>query len=183
MESLSERLRGRESFRKTLEDLSTLYQSELYEKSPADKAIGRESIQRHVLGASPRKQTLPLLHESPALETVLHHLNVSSEIGTGPYDRQQEARTLYEKKVKMLDNLKSVNSSAESSLTSQLISVDFVSQLLSSSLNGDSSFEQEKKFAALEAQLGFVQKGIEGLDLDALYRQDKVQDNFVERWM
>ena len=165
MDTLSERLRDRKSFRQTLETLSTLYQSDFYE--PSWTGISKlESMQMPSLGANQqRKQALQLFSESPALESFPRRLGISSEAVFGAHEEEGGTHILHEKQKQMLGHWKNMSISADSPLVAQLTPMDSVSQLLSCALNEDSPFgwslsntEQEDKFAALEKQLGLSRR-------------------------
>lgn len=192
-ENLTERLRDRKSFRETLEALTAVYQLELGDDSPKEPArretLRRRSVQALMLGATARTPAAPL-QESLAFENLLRRLGIPSESAFQSQKENGGARMLYEKEAYMLECLRNLGIAADSPLAAQLIPMDLASRLLSSCLNADSPFEatlsnadQEKRLAALEAQLGLVQKGIEGLNLDILYQRDKAQDRFLERWL
>lgn len=175
MESLSQRLRQRQSFCEMLEALLTLYESETYEPSKYSKGESMSmpgKIQQHV-------------SKKPAFEGFLRRLGVSpgaavTEEGSG--------RVLREKKEQLLDHWTDMSAPTGSGLARLLAAMDSASQLLSCSLNRDAPLgwslwnsEQEEKFLMLESELGLVQRGIEGLDLDVL-QNVKTRDRFVERW-
>lgn len=201
-EDLTERLRDRKSFRETLEALTALYQSELADQS-LDKSARRESLRRQSMQATtqrvttPRKLSVPPSESTTAVASLLRRLGINpasiadfeDKGGSGGGGGGGGAHKLHEKRANSLENLSNLHAAAESPLATQLIPMDSASQRLSSSLNADSSFafslpdaDQEKRLGSLEAQLGLVQRGIEGLDLNVLRQRDKAQDRFVERW-
>lgn len=192
-ENLTERLRDRKSFRVTLEALADLYQAERGDRSSAKPArretLQRYSLQARMLQATPRKSVVPF-PESSAFERILRRLGISSDLAFQPPEENREPHILYEKKYHMLNYLHNMGTAVDSPLMPQLTPMDSASQLLSFSLHADSPFErslsnadQERRLGALETQLGQVQKGIEGLNLDIFYQRDKAQDRFLERWL
>lgn len=195
-ESLTQRLQDRESYCQTLESLIRTYRSEVgdpfSEKTPArrETMLRRRSMQPQLLCSSPGKQTAPApLPESQALASVLRRLGLSSESVFRSEQEDGGANALHEKKSHMLEYFQTLGMGADLPLVTELTPTDRASRLLSSSLHADSYFEisfsnieQDQSLAELEAQLGFVQKGVENLNLDALHRRDKNQDKFLERW-
>lgn len=192
-ENLTERLRDRKSFRGTLEALADLYQTERGDRSSAKPArretLQRYSLQARMLQATPRNSAVPF-PESSALERILRRLGISSDSAFQPPEENGEPHILYEKKYHMLNYLHNMGTAVDSPLMPQMTPMDSASQLLSFSLHADSPFkrslsntDQERRLGALETQLGQVQKGIEGLNLDIFYQRDKAQDRFLERWL
>lgn len=144
-------------------------------------------MQPQSLFSSPEKQTAPL-PESQALASLLRRVGLSSESVFKSEKEDGGANALYEKKSHMLEYFRTLGIGADLPLVTELIPTDRASRL-SSSLHADSYFEtslsnieQDQSLAELEAQLGFVQKGVENLNLDALHQRDKNQDRFLERW-
>lgn len=191
-ESLTKRLQDRESFCQTLESLMTVYRSEVgdpfSEKTPSRRdTLKRRSIPP-LLPNSPEKRLVPLL-ESQSLESLLRRLGVSSESVFKSEEEDGGANTLYEKRSHMLEYFRTLGVGADLPLVAELIPTDRASRLLSSSLHADSAFvtslsdvEQDLRLSELEAQLGLVQKGLEKLDMEAIYQRDKNQEKFLERW-
>lgn len=90
----------------------------------------------------------------------------------------------------MLEFLSHLSIGTDSPLAAHLNPTDQATELLKSALYSDSSYEvslldasQEESVSALEKKLGFVQKGIEGVNLDILLQRDKAQEKFLERWL
>jgi hypothetical protein len=193
-ESLTERLQDRESYCQTLGSLINTYRSEVGDSFSEKTTFKREtmlrrrSMQPQSLFSSPGKQTAPL-PESQALASLLRRVGLSSESVFKSEKEDGGANALYEKKSHMLEYFRTLGIVADLPLVTELIPTDRASRLLSSSLHADSYFEtslsnieQNQSLAELEAQLGFVQKGVENLNLDALHQRDKNQDRFLERW-
>jgi hypothetical protein len=74
-------------------------------------------------------------------------------------------------------------------LFTQLAPADSALHLLASGLHANSHYEVslrdpklEKALAGLESELGELQNGVRGLDLDVLHQRDKTRDRFLERW-
>jgi hypothetical protein len=74
-------------------------------------------------------------------------------------------------------------------LVTQLAPADRALHLLSSVLHANSDYEVslrdpelEKALSGLEGELGELQMGVQGLDMDVLHQRDKTRDRFLERW-
>jgi hypothetical protein len=129
------------------------------------------------------------LSESQALATTLRRTGLTfesvfhSEVGDG------DVSALFEKKEHMMECLHGYSIAADSPLVAEMISSDRATRLVSSSLNADSHFWasltkgiHEEKLSELGLQLGYIQKGIETLDLDVLHQRDRNQEKFMEKW-
>ncbi|BCR89107.1 uncharacterized protein ACHE_50305S [Aspergillus chevalieri] len=192
--SLTQRLRDRESYCQTLESVINTYRSEVGDPfsektiSRRETMLRRRSMQPQSLFSSPGKQTAPL-PESQALASLLRRVGLSSESVFKSEEEIGGANALHEKKSHMLEYFRTLGIGADLPLVTELIPTDRASRLLSSSLHADSYFEtslsnieQDQSLTELEAQLGFVQKGVENLNLDALHQRGKNQNKFLERW-
>lgn len=192
-EDLTSHLQDRESFCQTLEGLMTTYRSEIgdpfSEKAPSRReTLKRRSLPPQSLSNSPEKRLAPF-PESQALASFLRRLGLSPESVSKSEEEDGGANALYKKRSHMLEYFRTLGIGADSPLVAELIPTDRASRLLSSSLHADSHFEtslsdaeQDVRLTGLEAQLGFVQKGVEKLNLDALYQRDKHHDKFLEQW-
>ncbi|KAL2002058.1 hypothetical protein VTN02DRAFT_740 [Thermoascus thermophilus] len=195
IEGIIERLRDCQSYHDTMEVLATAYKSE-FDNGPTTQSSRRGTLQRDSFQTSwatprseKRKSTSPLA-ESQALEGFLRRLGISLDSVCKPPEEGGGRDSLYEKKLRMLERLHNLEIAADTPLIAQLSSADQAAQLLDSSLHADSSFRislsdvsQEQKLAALEEELGSIQKGIEGINLDVLYQKDKTQEKFIEKWL
>lgn len=137
-----------------------------------------------------KRKSISPLSESQALEGFLRRLGISLDSVCKPPEQGGGKDSLYEKKLRMLERLHNLGIAADTPLVAHLSSADQAAQLLDSSLHADSSFRvslsdvsQEQKLASLEEELGLVQKGIEGINLDVLYQRDKTREKFMERWL
>ena len=191
-ESLTKRLQDRESFCQTLESLNTAYRSEVgdpfSEKTPSRRNTLKRRSMPPLLPKSPEKRLAPP-PESQSLESLLRRLGVFWESVFKSEEEDGGANALYEKRSHMLEYFRTLGVGADLPLVAELNPTDRASRLLSSSLHADSSFvtslsdvEQDQRLSELEAQLRLVQKGVERLDMDAIYQRDKNQEKFLERW-
>lgn len=192
-ESLTQRLQDRGSLCQTLGSLLATYRSEVgdpfSEKTPSRReTLKRRSIPPQLPPTSPEKR-LATLPESQALTSLLRRIGLSSESVFKSEEEDGGANALHEKKSHMLECFRNLGIGADLPLTGELIPTDRASRLLSSSLHADSYFEtslsgieQDNRLTELEAQLGLIQKGVEKLNMDALYQRDRDQDKFLERW-
>ncbi|KAJ5946262.1 hypothetical protein N7454_003101 [Penicillium verhagenii] len=182
----------RESSCELLEHITTLYQAETIGQLVTQPGSRRESIRRRSLQPgmifgttrSPAPTT-----EQPSLENLLRRIGLSPESVLHPRAEDGGAEGLYEKRIHMSEAVRNLEIAAESPLVAHLGHSDSASQLLASSLHGNSRFEtslqdpgQAGALLGLEAELASLQKGVQGLNLNVLHQRDKTQAKFLERW-
>ncbi|KAJ5898588.1 hypothetical protein N7504_008876 [Penicillium tannophilum] len=191
-QALTTQLADRESSCELLEQIATLYQAEIVSRLVTQPSSRRESIRRRslqpgmILGAARTPAPMP---EQPSLETLLRRLGLSPESVLHPRAEDGGAQGLYEKRIHMSETIRNLEIAAELPLVVHLGHSDSSSQLLASSLHGNSRFEtslrdsgQEGALLGLETELASLQKGVERLDLNVLHQRDKTQAKFLERW-
>lgn len=191
-QALTAQLADRESSCELLEQIATLYQAETANQLVTQPPSRRESIRRRslqpgmILGAARNPAPMP---EQPSLETLLRRVGLSPESVLHPRAEDGGAQGLYEKRILMSENIRNLEIAAGLPLVAHLGHSDSSSQLLASSLHGNSLFEtslrdsgQEGALLGLESELASLQKGVEGLNLTVLHQRDKTHAKFLERW-
>lgn len=199
-EHATERLENHRSHRMALETISNTYKTELGDKSITQPSNKRKSMRRETMRTTgsfsgrpkdlERRDSVSKTEGFEALETLLRRLGISlSALLDAAECGPTIATTLHEKKQRMLEMVSGLHNGVDSPLATHLDAIDHASQLLSSALHADSNSGisltdtmQEKKLEGLENQIGQVQKGMEGINLEILQR-DKVQEKFMERWL
>jgi len=151
-------------------------------------ALRRDTLQESApkaLDYDKRQKTSTV--EPSSLERFLRRLGVPEDLSSGTSDSTDFLRN---KRHDMLEFLSHLGIGADSPLAAYLDPTDQATELLKSALHSDSSYavslldaSQEESVSALEEKLGFVQKGIEGVNLDILHQRDKAQEKFLERWL
>lgn len=183
-------LQDRQSFCETLKALATVYQSEISNRplDPSDRENSRRRSMQPALHSSPGKPTIQT-PDLQNLETVFRRFGLSSKSIFQPEEQNRSGLALHEKKLQLQECLTGLDVAADSSLVSMLASTDSANQQLAVALNSDSEFgttlsnpDLEKRLSALEGRLGFVQRGMENLNLDVLYQRDKAQAQFMDKW-
>ncbi|KAJ5368798.1 uncharacterized protein N7496_008558 [Penicillium cataractarum] len=192
-QTLTQHLHERESSCELLEQLATLYQSEvgnpLVTQPPSRReSLRRRSMQAGLLLAPPRTNPTPL-PEQPALESLLRRIGVSPESVIRPRAEDGGAQGLHEKRIQLSETLRALEMAVDAPLVTRLAPADSALHLLGSGLHANSQYEVslrdlelERALAALEGELGELQRGVRGLDLDVLHQRDKTRDHFLERW-
>ncbi|PGH17995.1 hypothetical protein AJ80_04616 [Polytolypa hystricis UAMH7299] len=197
-EQLAKRLQARQSHRLALNQLAATYKSELHDRRPEKptkpKVQRRSSIRASysasaVRGTVERRLSLSGDDSAPSLESLLRRLGISLSALLEGDSHQAACHILNEKRQRMLDTLENLHSAAESSLAPYMGAADTASQLLSSPLLVDSNFTaslsnstHEQRLSSLESQIGVLQKGINGLNMEVLHQGDRAQGKFIERW-
>ncbi|CEJ60870.1 hypothetical protein PMG11_09425 [Penicillium brasilianum] len=192
-QTLTQHLHERESSCELLEQLATLYQTEvgnpLVTQPPSRReSLRRRSMQAGLLLPAPRTNPTPL-PEQPALESLLRRIGVSPESVIRPRAEDGGAQGLHEKRVQQSETLRALGMAVDAPLFTQLAPADSALHLLASGLHANSHYEVslrdpelDKALAGLESELSELQKGVRGLDLDVLHQRDKTRDWFLERW-
>lgn len=188
MQMLSRQLRARQSFCEALRALIALYQMEAATQSTSVHPSRRHAQRRSMPG--PLAVPTAAQPASQALDSLLRRLGSSSKaVFQSSSQDSGGAHALYEKRTQLAELLRNLVTAAEPSLDAYLSPTDRAMQQLSAALFGDSHFEtsltdleQEGRLAALEAQLKVLQKGVEGLDVEAVYQRDKGRERFLDRW-
>ncbi|KAJ6103237.1 hypothetical protein N7486_005664 [Penicillium sp. IBT 16267x] len=189
---LTAQLADRESSCELLEQIATRYQAETTSQLVAQPSSRRESIRRRslqpgmILGVTRNPAPMP---GQPSLENLLRRVGLSPEFVLHPRAEDGGAQGLYEKRIHMSETIRNFEIAAELPLVAHLVHSDSSSQLLTSSLHGNSRFEtslrdpgQEDALLGLESELASLQKGVQGLNLNVLHQRDKTQVKFLERW-
>lgn len=192
-QTLTQHLHDRESSCELLEQLATLYQTEvgnpLITQPPSRReSLRRRSMQASLLLAPPRTNPSPI-PEQPALESLLRRIGVPPESVIRPRAEDGGAQGLHEKRIQLSETLRALGMAVDVPLITQLAPADSALRLLGSGLHANSQYEVslrdaelEGALAGLEGELGELQRGVRGLDLDVLHRRDKTRDRFLERW-
>lgn len=192
-ETITKQLNERESSCELLEQLATLYQTEVGNPLATQPPSRRESLRRRsmqpgLLLTAPRTNTTSQ-PEQPALESLLRRSGVSPESVIRPRAEDGGAQCLHEKRIQLSETLRALGMAVDKPLVSQLVPADKALHLLSSALHANSRYEVslrdmelEEALAGLESELGELQKGVQGLDMDVLHQRDKTRDRFLERW-
>ncbi|KAJ6006540.1 hypothetical protein N7451_004484 [Penicillium sp. IBT 35674x] len=191
-QALTAQLVNRESSCELLEQIATLYQAETASQLVTQPSSRRESIRRRslqpgmILGAARNPAPMP---ERLSLENLLRRVGLSPKSVLHPRADDGGAQGLYEKRIHMSETIRNLENAAELPLVVHLGHSDSSSQLLASSLHGNSRLErslrdpgQEGALLSLETELASLQKGLERLDLNVLHQRDKTQAKFLERW-
>lgn len=175
------------------QQLATLYQTEVGNPLATQPPSRRESLRRRsmqpgLLLTAPRTNTTSQ-PEQPALESLLRRSGVSPESVIRPRAEDGGAQCLHEKRIQLSETLRALGMAVDKPLVSQLVPADKALHLLSSALHANSRYEVslrdmelEEALAGLESELGELQKGVQGLDMDVLHQRDKTRDRFLERW-
>lgn len=194
--SLTQHLNEQESSCELLEQLATLYQTQVgtqLDTQPPSRreSLRRRSIQPGLLLATPRSNPTPQ-PEQPALESLLRRIGVSAESVIRPRAEDsgdRGAQGLHEKRIQFSETLRALGIAVDTPLVTQLAPADRALYLLSSALHANSDYEVslrdpelERALSGLESELEELQRGVQGLDLDVLHQRDKMRDRFVERW-
>ncbi|KAL1967782.1 hypothetical protein VTN77DRAFT_2471 [Rasamsonia byssochlamydoides] len=194
----TEQLLYRQSCRETFEALSTAYKNELRCKQPAGQSSTKKVLRRESslgtvgvpqpTGSIDRVKST-FIPQSQAFESFLRRTGISGVLDNGSSERNSLPRSISEKRFRMVELLQNLSTTADMPLAEYLTPTDRATELLYSALQADSGCQlslvdvsQRQRLADLERQLGLVQKGIEGLNLDILGQRDKAQERFMERW-
>ncbi|KAF7594293.1 hypothetical protein BBP40_009693 [Aspergillus hancockii] len=190
---LTKSLQDRESYCGILETLDFTYRTKVGDQF-SDLSVSRRKTSRRrstqpALMSKLSTKSTGSLSESQSLATVLRRTGLNFESVFQSEENNRGVSALSEKKQHMMECLDGYGIAADSPLLAEMISSDRATRLLSSSLNADSHFGtsltnvvHDAKLSVLGSQLGYLQKGIESLDLDVLYRRDRNQEKFMERW-
>lgn len=194
--SLTQHLNEQESSCELLEQLATLYQTEVGTQLDTQPPSRRESLRRRsmqpgLLLTTPCGNPTPQ-PEQPALESLLRRIGVSAESVIRPRAEDsgdRGAQGLHEKRIQFSETLRALGMAVDTPLVTQLAPADRALYLLSSALHANSDYEVslrdpelERALSGLESELEELQRGVQGLDLDVLHQRDKMRDRFVERW-
>ncbi|KAL2787462.1 vacuolar H+/Ca2+ exchanger [Aspergillus keveii] len=186
-------LQDRESFCAAFEAFASTYRSEVGDQILETTTSRRDTMRRFstlptLTTTQPGKQSGPF-PESEVLSGLLRRIGLSSEAVFHAEEVEGGARALLQERQHMLDGLRHYGIASDSPLAAELIPTDRAIQLLSSSLKADSLFtaslsslEHEKSLTEFESDLSRIQKGMESLNQDVVYRRDKTQEKFLERW-
>ncbi|KAJ5918987.1 hypothetical protein N7466_009930 [Penicillium verhagenii] len=190
--TLKAQLADRESSCELLEHITTLYQAETTSQLVTQPGSRRESIRRRSLQPGMILGTIrnpAPMTEQPSLENLLRRIGLSPESVLHPRAEDGGAEGLHEKRIHMSEAVRNLEIAAESPLVAHLGHSDSASQLLASSLHGNSRFEtslqdpgQAGALLGLETELASLQNGVQGLNLNVLHQRDKTQAKFLERW-
>ncbi|KAJ5896591.1 uncharacterized protein N7473_005990 [Penicillium subrubescens] len=191
--TLTQNLNNQESSHELLEQLATLYQTEvgttqqITQPPSRRESLRRRSIQTNLLLTTPPNPTT--LPEQPALESLLRRIGVSAESVIRPRAEDGGAQGLHEKRIQLSETLRALGMAVDTPLVRELAPADRALYLLESALNVNSDYEVslrdtelERGLNGLEGELEELQRGVKGLDLDVLHQRDKMRDRFVERW-
>ena len=188
---LTKSLQSRESLCGILESFTSTYRLEMGDRFSEQSAPRRETLRRFstqpmAAFAPERVDSAP---ETPVLANLMRRVGLSYESVVGSEERGGGAIELPEKRKQALECLRSYSIAADSPLKDELIPSDQASMLLLSSLETNSHFQtslvdldHERGLEVLESELGLLQKGMQKLDLDVIYRRDKAQSSFMEQW-
>ena len=190
-EAIRESLLDSQLYRETLEKFAGTYRSEIGNQASAQPTKGgplrRDNLPEAAPKASDSDKRQNTSTEPSSLERFLRRLGVPGDLSSGTSDSTD---SLCNKRHDMLEFLSHLSIGTDSPLAAHLNPTDQATELLKSALYSDSSYEvslldasQEESVSALEKKLGFVQKGIEGVNLDILLQRDKAQEKFLERWL
>ncbi|PKY05321.1 hypothetical protein P168DRAFT_268499 [Aspergillus campestris IBT 28561] len=188
---LTKSLQTRESLCGILESFTSTYRLEMGDRFSEQSAPRRDTLRR--LSTAPMAAFAPdrvdSAPETPVLANLMRRVGLSYESVLGSEEKGGGATELAEKRKQALECLRSYSIAADSPLKDELIPKDQASMLLLSSLETNSQFqsslvdlEHERGLEVLESELGRLQKGMQKLDLDVIYRRDKAQSNFMEQW-
>jgi hypothetical protein len=188
--SLTQHLNKQESSHELLQQLATLYQTEVgtthqITQPPSRRdSLRRRSIQPNLLPSNPTP-----LPEQPALESLLRRIGVSPESVIRPRAEDGGAQGLHEKRIQLSETLRALGMAVDTPLVRELAPADRALYLLSEALHANSDYEVslrdrglERALSGLEGELEELQRGVQGLDMDVLHQRDKMRDRFVERW-
>ncbi|KAF5862846.1 hypothetical protein ETB97_011086 [Aspergillus alliaceus] len=186
-------LQDRESFCGTLEALNTIYRTKIGDQF-SDLPVPRR-------GPSARRSNPPTLmstssatrigslSEPQILAAVLRRTGLTFESLFQPKENGRDVNALSEKRQHIIDCLHDYGIAADTPLVADMISSDRATRLLSSSLRANSHFTtlltnaaHEAQLSELESNLARIQKGIEFLDLDVLFRHNEDREKLTERW-
>lgn len=186
------RLRSRQSYRETLDRIARLYKREIHsrpESSTPRKAHRRHSSMPAQLSPRPSPRpasTLPSKQDQfQATTTFLRRLGLSL-----PLDPAMAYQVASEKKREQDQLLHHLATAAQTmALSEPLQKTDQAAELLWTALHSSSDSRpsltdgaQRERLAELEKRLAALQRGIEGVDLEAASRRDRVKEKFLERW-
>ncbi|GLI80673.1 hypothetical protein PoHVEF18_009030 [Penicillium ochrochloron] len=190
--SLTQHLNKQESSHELLEQLATLYQTEVgtthqITQPPSRRdSLRRRSTQPNHLLSNPTPHSNP---EQPALESLLRRIGVSPESVIRPRAEDGGAQGLHEKRIQLSETLRALGMAVDTPLVRELAPADRALYLLSEALHANSDYEVslrdrglERALSGLEGELEELQRGVQGLDMDVLHQRDKMRDRFVERW-
>ncbi|KAF9883459.1 hypothetical protein FE257_003457 [Aspergillus nanangensis] len=191
-ESLTKALKDRESFCGALESFASTYRTEIGDQFLEQSSARRETLRRRSTQVVPTpfsENHIAAHPESQTLASLLRRVGLSFESVFQSEEEDGGVHALSDKREDMVECLRNYGIAADSPLIAEALSTDQAGRLLSSSLHATSNSEvslsdmdHDRKLTDLESQLGLIQKGIERLDLDAVYRRDKNQEKFMERW-
>lgn len=188
---LTKSLQSRESLCGILESFTSTYRLEMGDRFSEQSAPRRETLRRFstqpMAAFAPERVDSAL--ETPVLANLMRRVGLSYESVFGSEEKGGGAIELPEKRKQALECLRSYSIAADSPLKDELIPSDQASMLLLSSLETNSHFQaslvdldHERGLEVLESELGLLQKGMQKLDLDVIYRRDKAQSSFMEQW-
>ncbi|OXV05793.1 hypothetical protein Egran_06439 [Elaphomyces granulatus] len=190
IETIRECLLDSQLYREALENFADTYRYEIGNQASCHPtkggALRRDPLQEAIPNASQTTSTA----EPSSLERFLRRLGVSGDLYVKSSGTSDSTDSLREKRHDILEFLSHLGIGADSPLAAHLNPTDQATELLESALHSDSSYaislldaSQEESVSALEKKLGFVQKGVEGVNLDIIHERDKAQEKFLERWL
>lgn len=192
-ESLTKQLSQRESSCELLEQLASLYQAEVSNSLVTQPPSRRESLRRRsmqpgLLLTAPRSKPAAI-PDQPALESLLRRIGIVPESVIRPRAEDGGTQGLYEKRIQLSETLRALGTAVDAPLVNGLAPGDKAQHLLASALHANSHYETslrdpelEKALSGLESELGELQRGVQGLDMDVLHQRDKTRDRFLEKW-
>ncbi|KAL4889101.1 hypothetical protein BDV59DRAFT_205522 [Aspergillus ambiguus] len=191
-EFLTKSLHDRESFCGAFETFVGTYRSEIGNQFSEQTSSRRDTLKRRSIQQAlkpPTGNAFASIPESQVLAGLLRRLGLSFESVFQSEEEDGGANALADKREHLLECLQNYGIAADSPLIAETASTDQATRLLLSALHADSHVEtslsdaeNENRLTKLEAQLGMVQKGMERIDMDSLYRRDKNQERFLETW-
>ncbi|KAL1993343.1 hypothetical protein VTN49DRAFT_3292 [Thermomyces lanuginosus] len=191
-EETTSRIRSRQSYRETLDRIARLYKREI--SSRPESSTPRKTHRRHSSmpaqlsphpSPRPRTSTLPNQDDFQATATFLRRLGLSL-----PAEPAMAYQVASEKKREQDQLLRHLATAAQiTALSGPLQTTDQATELLWTALYSSSDFKpsltdetRKERLTELEKRLAALQRGIEGVDLEAASRRDRVKEKFLERW-
>lgn len=192
-ETLTKQLNERESSCELLEQLASLYQAEVGNPLVTQPPSRRESLRRRSMqpGLLPaaRRNNPAAAPEQHALESLLRRIGISPESVIRPRGEDGGIQGLYEKRIQLSETLRALGTAGDTPLVNQLAPADSALHLLASALHANSRYEislrdpeLEQALSGMESELGELQRGVQGLDMNVLHQRDKTRDRFLEKW-
>lgn len=192
-ESLTKQLSQRESSCELLEQLASLYQTEVGNALVTQPPSRRESLRRRSMQPglllTPPRSNPAAIHDQPGLESLLRRIGIVPESVIRPRAGDGGTQGLHEKRIQLSETLRALSTAVDAPLVNGLAPADKAQHLLVSALHANSHYETslrdpelEKALSGLESELGELQRGVQGLNMDVLHQRDKTRDRFLEKW-